>query len=382
MAKGTFLDIFFFGIEDLKGMDLRESLVKKGSKLTEYVLGYNEYKTQLDINLADSFKVLRLENYEQKLLKCIAEYCYQYEQTSSLSNVNRKLLESTVGLYIYKDFPEVAKFMILELGCNINSLQEQMNGSTPLFEAVHVNNLEMTQWLLDNKADVNTGSRADESPLHRAAHEGFVAVGELLLAYKADPNIRDAKGRTPIQKALLGHKKSDLIETLAKQENIELNNPNPEGLFPIHQAVGLEDPQTIKTLVRYKADVNAKMKNAHGLPPLHLAISLSAANVKAHYLSGDEYKTINTLIESGADPKITNAKGYDAYRHTESMDRVTSHYTDYLGIDCVQPYQRLGWAKSLRDYLGFSKYHCARHDADEGSEMMGVSAAASAGTDE
>ena len=75
-------------------------------------------------------------------------------------------------------------------------------GWTPLYSAVHHNNIEVVQILLDLKADVNITTIYGKTPLHAAAGQGYHNICQLLMDIGgADPNVQCSSGMTPTHDA-------------------------------------------------------------------------------------------------------------------------------------------------------------------------------------
>jgi ankyrin repeat protein len=77
------------------------------------------------------------------------------------------------------------------------------NNGTPLHAAAGHGRRKVAEFLLANKADVNTKDINRETALHCAAKYRCVGVAKLLLTNKADVNAMDNAGRTPLQLAEL-----------------------------------------------------------------------------------------------------------------------------------------------------------------------------------
>ncbi len=74
-------------------------------------------------------------------------------------------------------------------------------GWTPLYTAVHHNNIEVAKLLLNAGADVSIGTVYGKTPLHAAAGQGFVDICAVLLDAEADPNSQCSTGMTPLHDA-------------------------------------------------------------------------------------------------------------------------------------------------------------------------------------
>jgi ankyrin repeat protein len=106
-------------------------------------------------------------------------------------------------------------------------------GDTPLFWAVVTDRKDISQVLLDNKADVN--AKSDGIPLlHMAILQGYTDEVQLLLANKADVNSRDKTGATPLQYAT-GFNRKDIVELLLANK-ADVNARDLAGRTPLYVA--------------------------------------------------------------------------------------------------------------------------------------------------
>ena len=85
-----------------------------------------------------------------------------------------------------------------EHGADINATAKF--GNTLLHTAVPCIDYEMTKWLLDKGAYVNSKNIKQDTPLHYAAN-GYVDLCTLLLEQGADPNYINKEGETPLSHA-------------------------------------------------------------------------------------------------------------------------------------------------------------------------------------
>ncbi|VVC35473.1 Hypothetical protein CINCED_3A004169 [Cinara cedri] len=116
---------------------------------------------------------------------------------------------------------------------NINCRDTQGRNSTPLHLAAGYNNLEVTEFLLAQGADVNARDKGGLIPLHNASSYGHLDIATLLIQHKTIVNATDnwgftplheaaQKGRTQLSALLLAHGADPFLQNLEGQTPIEL----------------------------------------------------------------------------------------------------------------------------------------------------------------
>jgi len=91
-------------------------------------------------------------------------------------------------------------------------------------------------------------------PLHSAARRGDVALASILLSGRADPNLIEA-GRSSLILAA-EHGQTKLVEALLKAR-AKPNLAMQDGLLPLHAAAIAGFDETIRVLLRYRAEIDA-----------------------------------------------------------------------------------------------------------------------------
>ena len=73
-------------------------------------------------------------------------------------------------------------------------------GRSPLHVAAAVDYVEMTEFLLENNANIDSKTNGDcQAPIHYAAKNGATRSLKMLLTFEAKIDTLDAKHRTPLQ---------------------------------------------------------------------------------------------------------------------------------------------------------------------------------------
>jgi ankyrin repeat protein len=118
---------------------------------------------------------------------------------------------------------------------------------------------ELVAVFVSKGANVNSEDRWGWTPLHYACSKDHKDTVEFLLSKGADLNAREEERKTPIMVAK-GEGHNDVVELLRQHGAIE----------SLHDAVIIEDPNGLESMIAKGADVNAKDEN--GQAPLHVAV--------------------------------------------------------------------------------------------------------------
>jgi ankyrin repeat protein len=108
-------------------------------------------------------------------------------------------------------------------------------GYTPLLCAAENGHKDVVEFLLTNKADINSTSANGWTALHAAAYHGHKDVVEVLLSHKAKINAKDLDGYTPLHLAAGGRHK-DIVELLLANK-ADVNAKSFRGETPLHLAI-------------------------------------------------------------------------------------------------------------------------------------------------
>src|SRR3990167_2054107 len=114
------------------------------------------------------------------------------------------MLPSLADSIIAEDIQGVRHW--LARGADVN--QVDIYGFTPLIEAAIVDNLAISQILLESVADPNLQDVTGGTPLHWAAENNSVALCELLLKRRTNPNVTNLAGQPALVMPVLRHQKT------------------------------------------------------------------------------------------------------------------------------------------------------------------------------
>ena len=172
-----------------------------------------------------------------------------------------------------------------------NLLREAMRYDfTPLLYAVIFDAPDVTEFFIENGADVNTTVFIDEevmtSLVHTAALYGaYDVVRLLIIKYGMDIDKRDSQGRTPLMYP--NHSRGADIADFLIKNGADVNAKNDFGESSLMLLAYEDDSEKAKILIKNGANINAK--NNSGETPLMYAAQIDAGSVAL------------TLIENGAD---------------------------------------------------------------------------------
>jgi ankyrin repeat protein len=174
---------------------------------------------------------------------------------------------------------EQAKALLAKDRCLLKALNDLQE--TPLHVAAHLGQVGMVEYLLKRGAEVNACAYNQFAPLHLATDHRVV---KLLLKYKADINAPDCSGRSPLHHSASEGRRR-LVKLLWKagavfdvESAIFLGDIHLVRAFLRKNPMLARDPKkellclaaregyilTVKLLLKYKADPNAK--DSVGMP--------------------------------------------------------------------------------------------------------------------
>jgi ankyrin repeat protein len=241
---------------------------------------------------------------------------------------------------------------LINIGYDINQRTE-VTLSTPLIAACKKGRIEVVKYLLQFGCDSNLATMYGESPLHIAViinseqillaliksgaitnpinHSGQTLLLTcvqthsepnllpLLLEYthNDDINKQDNKGRSALRSACRLKKVSADKEDYEPSNNVQLllergADPNivcMKGRSPLHIATYGQFPTTIKTLLHFGANIDAKTIE-DGQTALHIASE------------NDSLDIIHILIDAGSDMNTTDIHGYTLLHNVRKLENL------------------------------------------------------------
>lgn len=196
---------------------------------------------------------------------------------------------------------------IISMGANPNL--SDAKGNTPVtIAATDPRDLSPLKALLAAKADPNVPGANGMLPLHSVLRmkdeKHMLAAIEILLAAKADPNLGERRPdgvfQSPLQIAITLNRNDAIIETLMRHGADPCRGDRPLLHMMAHEGrYGL-----LEAAHAGGADINRQ--DVDGLTCLMLAARAGAA------------RTVETLLECGADPTLKDKNGDDAITHARA----------------------------------------------------------------
>jgi ankyrin repeat protein len=124
-----------------------------------------------------------------------------------------------------------------------------------LFDAAKSGNFELTQQLIEQRADINAQDPDDLTPLMYAASYGHMRIAELLIEHNApvNPQDTDTDVWTPLMEAASsGH--TDIAELLIKKQ-ANVNAQEHYGWTPLMSAVLKDHTNMVRAILHARADL-------------------------------------------------------------------------------------------------------------------------------
>ncbi len=221
---------------------------------------------------------------------------------------------------------EVTEYL-LEENAQVNVKDER--GNTPAHLAAMYNNRDVLEILISRGTDLTEKNDDGDTALHLASKFGSEDTVGLLLSAGAEKNLQNNMGDTPVHLAV-HHHHSHVVELLTEQ-GAELEIKNNDGETPLNSSTRfIVNIRTAETLLKAGASVNKK--NNEGKTPFHYAgdrmnrelihllfsynvdlnVQDNEGKTPLHYavVRGPRFiDLIEEIVEKGADFTIKDKKG-------------------------------------------------------------------------
>lgn len=205
------------------------------------------------------------------------------------ANVNNELNDAVIA-----DDPVRVHYLVEKKHADVNA--RDLQGSTPLLNAIRKRSMSMVRYLVGHHADVNGADTDGWTPMMTAAWVDDGDAVEYLAARKADINARNPSGLTPL--GIASEYSKDVAVVALVRAGSDVNQRIGSGYTPLMLAVAGQATRSAKALIDHGADVNAK--NQGGVTPLMIA---AASN---------QSEMVSMLLGARADPSAQDESGRTA----------------------------------------------------------------------
>ena len=377
--------------------ETRSQFVKKGSSYTSpYPTSYHTCSIQaVEAIIEHGADVNAVNNIGQTALwfACVDgqdSFVKILLDTGAEPNIVDKYGDSCLHAAIHGQCSTETIHKIVDHGAHVNAVNK--DGATPLLLACSAAHEGVVRLLLKAKADPNIADDDGDASLHAAAaadcsketlqevigcgadlnavnKRGITALllncfyrqmdsVKILLKAGADPTIADKEGFSCIHAAIDGRCSTDILQTLIRH-GAHIDAARKDGTNALLCACSTEQSESVRFLVQAKADVS--ITKPDGNTCLHVAvkgeccrealqkifmqgmINVNAANKKGETallfacLSA-QAQTVNLLLQEGADPNISDARGYTSLHAAvygscgnETLQEIINHD---MQLDC------------------------------------------------
>jgi ankyrin repeat protein len=240
--------------------------------------------------------------------------------------------------------PDAAVFL-LEHGADKSVRSSSGKKRPPLFHAIDVGDLGMTQYLLDHGANVNQKSLVGQSYFIDVVQSEKLDVIQLLLRYGADVHAREitgrsiicyavARGNLELVRLLLGHGADPNARDITGQAVVSIaSNKDQPDLIQLLLSSGANPntrlitgtPILADAVQRGRADL-AKLFLSAGANPNEKDLtgtSILLAAVRSDKLDdGDKDSLVRLLLAHGASPNVTDSWGLTGLAHAAAGDNL------------------------------------------------------------
>jgi quinoprotein dehydrogenase-associated probable ABC transporter substrate-binding protein len=214
------------------------------------------------------------------------------------ASVNEELNHAIIG-----DDLKRIKYLVEKKHADVNA--PDLQGETPLDNAIRKASLALVTYLVEHGADVNGKDHDGWTPVMTAAWLDDAGIIHYLVAHKADVNGKGAGGLTPL--AIASQNGKDVAAVALIEDRADANQTvGTGGYTPLMLAVAGRSMPTAKALVDHGANVNAK--NEGGITALMIAAA------------ADQAALVTLLVKAGADVSARDEKGETALSIARDKD--------------------------------------------------------------
>lgn len=311
-AEGDLLQVHYF----INGIKMSEVSLVDNKNINELYRAYQQGKLALfsqKKNLWYPILWLGLNQENHEILDILAKDMSMYAAPLGNEDIYRKFGKAKFDEYNRDLFFGMSPLSYaLHLDAKTSLLQKFINeinlpnerGTTPLHEAVTLDEINIVKFLLLNHANVRaTNNKNEEVIIDAIKHGADIEIISLLLEYGADINVKDADGYSPLMIAV-NQRNVELIKFLL-QHGANINELTKDGKNVLFYAYANHaSEEIIQILLDSDIDVNLKDKNDN----LMLIDAIKDNNIAF----------VNSLISKKADVNLTDISGRSALSYVLS----------------------------------------------------------------
>jgi len=149
---------------------------------------------------------IALKNRRPSLVKLLKKYGAKpgvekgFESTALHKALSEWTYNNQIELITKNEYIEGLKEIIKRNPSSVNV--QDVDRNTPLHLAIELENLFVTELLLEHGANVNLANKNGQTPIFIAIKNGSAELARILLEQDADVNIQDSRGDTPLHYAV------------------------------------------------------------------------------------------------------------------------------------------------------------------------------------
>ncbi|MBN2535994.1 MAG: ankyrin repeat domain-containing protein [Spirochaetales bacterium] len=201
---------------------------------------------------------------------------------------------------------------LIEFGSDVN--KKGLGGNTPLYYACNAGaDADTILVLLKNGADPNrkTESYNKETVLHRAAEYGFLEITQYLIEYRADLEIKDGNGETALCRAVMNNHFN--IVKLLVQEGAQIQYHQKEGFSAMEYALQNGNSEIIYYLLDHCEDTGKAGTDIFGHVDRQLILAATS----------NDWSKIHRWLDKEADVNYQDEKGKTALFYAVEHDNAS-----------------------------------------------------------
>ncbi|KAH3869881.1 ankyrin repeat domain-containing protein 50-like [Dreissena polymorpha] len=244
---------------------------------------------------------------------------------------------------------------LVEAGCDINLPDK--GGSTPLYQSASAGNLDLTEYLLSRSADIAARKKDGDTVLHGAVHGNNPNIVQRLIQAGCPLNDKNLKGEHPLLTAITFSAKLEMIKALVSGGSCLDERDTVAGNTPLHYAILHYNTPAALLLIDSGCDVN--MLNTKRHSPLYTACEKNAEEVARRILGSPKFQKRLFLVRNIPQPLFAAVS--NGHAHMVDMLIQTGCDINMINSDGQTPVQQ-----ALTENCPFVvklllKYNCDLH---------------------